>query len=159
MDKDIREVFGSISGGAAYKFGLFYHKKNQSWTCGSPLKPIRLTEDEAIQKAEEMRNNPVEGAEIISSFGPLDSEEDYEQLYKQLEHIPGINMVWRMKYYQMLFPTLFAPFYGQDIQLRVLHFLNQNQVIFLSFAWDKFHYMQENAMFPELSLLIFMGKM
>lgn len=30
-----------------------------------------------------------------------------------------------MKYYQMLFPTLFAPFYGQDIQLRVLHFLNQ----------------------------------
>ena len=34
-------------------------------------------------------------------------------------------MVWRMKYYQMLFPALFAPFYGQDIQLRVLHFLNQ----------------------------------
>ena len=76
MDKDIREVFGSISGGAAYKFGLFYHKKNQSWTCGSPLKPIHLTEDEAIQKAEEMRNDLVEGAEIISSFGPLDSEKD-----------------------------------------------------------------------------------
>ena len=30
-----------------------------------------------------------------------------------------------MKYYQMLFPILFAPFYGQDIQLDVLHFLNQ----------------------------------
>ena len=125
MDKEIREVFGSISGGAAYKFGLFYHKKNQSWTCGSPLKPVLLTEDEAIQKADEMRNDLVEGAEIISSFGSLDSEEDYKQLYIQLEHIPGINMVWRMKYYQMLFPTLFAPFYGQDIQLRVLHFLNQ----------------------------------
>lgn len=27
MDKEIREVFGSISGGAAYKFGLFWHKK------------------------------------------------------------------------------------------------------------------------------------
>lgn len=40
-----------------------------------------------------MRNDLVEGAEIISSFGPLDSEKDYEQLYKQLEHIPGINMV------------------------------------------------------------------
>ena len=77
MDKDIREVFGSISGGAAYKFGLFYHKKNQSWTCGSPLKPVLLTEAEAIQKADEMRNDLVEGAEIISSFGPLDSEEDY----------------------------------------------------------------------------------
>ena len=118
-----------------------------------------LTEDEAIQKADEMRNDLVEGAEIISSFGPLDSEEDYKQLYIQLEHIPGINMVWRMKYYQMLFPTLFAPFYGQDIQLRVLHFLNQNQVIFLSFAWAKFHYMPENAMFQESFLLIFTEKM
>ena len=30
-----------------------------------------------------------------------------------------------MKYYHLLFPTLLAPFYGQDIQLKVLHFLNQ----------------------------------
>ena len=87
-----REFFGSIAGGSAYKFGLFYHKKNQSWTCGSPLKPIHLTEDEAIQKAEEMRNDLVEGAEIISSFGPLDSEKDYEQLYKQLEHLSLIHI-------------------------------------------------------------------
>ena len=125
MDKDIREIFGSIAGGAAYKFGLFFHKKTQSWTCGSPAKPVKLTENEAIQKAEEIRNDLVAGAEIISSFGPLNSTADYEQLYKQLEHISGINTVWRMKYYQMLFPILFAPFYGQDIQLDVLHFLNQ----------------------------------
>lgn len=121
----MREIFGSIAGGAAYKFGLFFHKKTQSWTCGSPAKPVKLTENEAIQKAEEIRNNLVAGAEIISSFGPLNSTADYEQLYKQLEHISGINTVWRMKYYQMLFPILFAPFYGQDIQLDVLHFLNQ----------------------------------
>lgn len=121
----MREIFGSITGGAAYKFGLFFHKKTQSWTCGSPAKPVKLTENEAIQKAEEIRNDLVAGAEIISSFGPLNSTADYEQLYKQLEHISGINTVWRMKYYQMLFPILFAPFYGQDIQLDVLHFLNQ----------------------------------
>ena len=125
MDKDMREIFGSIAGGAAYKFGLFFHKKTQSWTCGSPAKPVKLTENEAIQKAEEIRNDLVAGAEIISSFGPLNSTADYEQLYKQLEHISGINTVWRMKYYQMLFPILFAPFYDQDIQLDVLHFLNQ----------------------------------
>lgn len=102
-----------------------FTKKTQSWTCGSPAKPVKLTENEAIQKAEEIRNDLVAGAEIISSFGPLNSTADYEQLYKQLEHISGINTVWRMKYYQMLFPILFAPFYGQDIQLDVLHFLNQ----------------------------------
>ena len=87
MDKDMREIFGSIAGGAAYKFGLFFHKKTQSWTCGSPAKPVKLTENEAIQKAEEIRNDLVAGAEIISSFGPLNSTADYEQLYKQLEHI------------------------------------------------------------------------
>lgn len=62
----------------------------------------------------------------ISSFDTLNSETDYEKLYKQLENIPGINTVWRMKYYHLLFPTLLAPFYGQDIQLKVLHFLKQN---------------------------------
>ena len=124
MDKSIH-LFGGISGGSAYKFGLFYHKKTQTWTCGSPLKPIPLTEDEAIHKAEEICNDLVEGAEIISSFGSLASLSDYERLYKQLEHLSGINTVWRMKYYHLLFPTLLAPFYGQDIQLKVLHFLNQ----------------------------------
>ena len=104
----MREIFGSIAGGAAYKFGLFFHKKTQSWTCGSPAKPVKLTENEAIQKAEEIRNDLVAGAEIISSFGPLNSTADYEQLYKQLEHISGINTVWRMKYYQMLFPILYT---------------------------------------------------
>lgn len=90
------------------------------------LKPIHLTEEEAIEKAEEIRDNLVIGAEIISSFDTLNSETDYEELYKQLENIPGINTVWRMKYYHLLFPTLLAPFYGQDIQLKVLHFLKQN---------------------------------
>lgn len=69
MDRDL-QIFGGISGGSAYKFGLFYHKKNQQWTCGSPLKPIHLTE-EAIEKAEEIRDNLVIGAEIISSFDTL----------------------------------------------------------------------------------------
>lgn len=159
MDKDIREVFGGISGGSAYKFGLFYHKKNQSWTCGSPLRPIHLTEEEAIQKAEEIRNDLIEGAEIISSFGPLNSEEDYEQLYKQLGHISGINMVWRMKYYQILFPTLFAPFYGQDIQLRVLHFLNQkpSDIPFIRMGQISLYVRKCNV--PGVVLPIFMERM
>ena len=125
MDRDIRETFGGISGGSAYKFGLFFLKKTQKWTCGSPLKPVILEEEDAILKAEEIRNNLVKGAEIISSFGDLDSVADYQKLYSKLEHISGINTVWRMKYYQILFPTLFAPFYGQNNQLDVLQFLKQ----------------------------------
>lgn len=107
-------------------FGLFnFHKKTQSWTCGSPAKPVKLTE-RGNQKAEEIRNDLVAGAEIISSFGPLNSTADYEQLYKQLEHISGINTVWRMKYYQMLFPILFAPFLWTRYTIGCITFSKSN---------------------------------
>ena len=46
--KGIRELYGSIAGGSAFKFGLFYHKKAQQWMTGSPSKPQVLTESEAI---------------------------------------------------------------------------------------------------------------
>lgn len=123
MDPEIREKFGSISGGSAYKFGLFFHKKKQEWISGSPIKPVVLSEEEAILKASEIRDDLVKGAEIISAFGTPESLSDYQALYRQLEDLPGINSVWQMKYYQMLFPEIFAPFYGQDIQLQVLHFI------------------------------------
>ena len=46
MDKEIREVFGSISGGAAYKFGLFYHKKSSPEHFG----------DESFLSGDELQN-------------------------------------------------------------------------------------------------------
>lgn len=115
MDPEVREKFGSISGGSAYKFGLFFHKKKQEWTSGSPLKPVVLSEEEAIVKASEIRDDLVKGAEIISAFGMPNSLSDYQALYNLLEDLPGINSVWQMKYYQMLFPKILSPFYGQDI--------------------------------------------
>lgn len=125
MDPEVREKFGSISGGSAYKFGLFFHKKKQEWTSGSPLKPVVLSEEEAIVKASEIRDDLVKGAEIISAFGMPNSLSDYQALYNLLEDLPGINSVWQMKYYQMLFPKILSPFYGQDIQLQVLHFIKE----------------------------------
>ena len=125
MDPEVREKFGGISGGSAYKFGLFFHKKKQEWTSGSPLKPVVLSEEEAIVKASEIRDDLVKGAEIISAFGMPNSSSDYQALYNLLEDLPGINSVWQMKYYQMLFPKILSPFYGQDIQLQVLHFIKE----------------------------------
>lgn len=49
MNKELRDTFGSISGGSAYKFGLFYHKKTSEWTTGAPTKPVILTEEQAIE--------------------------------------------------------------------------------------------------------------
>ena len=122
--KEIRELYGSIAGGSAYKFGLFYHKKNHQWTTGSPAKTQILTEEEAVRVAENIRDNLVEGAEILEAHTFVSSISDYELLYDELRHIPIIDNVWVLKYYQMLYPEILPVFYAKDYQVEVLKFLN-----------------------------------
>ncbi len=117
--------FGGIGGGSAYKYGLFYHKKNHCWITGSPSRPQKLSEEEAIKVAAGIRDNLVTGAKIISAHTDFDSVEGYEKLYDKLQNIPSIDSVWVLKYYQMLFPDILPVFYGKDIQTEVIHFLKQ----------------------------------
>lgn len=119
----MREIYGSIAGGSAFKFGLFYHKKNQCWTAGSPAKPQFLSEEEAIKVAEKIRDNLVDGAEILDAHTFVSSVTDYEFLYDELKHIPVIDNVWVLKYYQMLYPEILPVFYAKDYQIDVLRFL------------------------------------
>lgn len=121
----MREIFGSIAGGSAFKFGLFYHKKNHCWTTGSPSKHQTLTEEEAIEVATSIRDALVQGAKLIEAHKDIDTVEGYEQLYTKLQTIPGIDSVWMLKYYQMLFPETLPVFYGKNIQIEVLRFLKQ----------------------------------
>lgn len=121
----MREIFGSIAGGSAFKFGLFYHKKNHCWTTGSPSKNQTLTEEEAIQVAASIRDALVQGAKIIQEHHGFDTVEGYTHLYNKLSGIPLIDNVWVMKYYQMLFPEILPVFYGKDIQIEVLRFLKE----------------------------------
>ena len=119
----MREIYGSIAGGSAFKFGLFYHKKNQYWTAGSPGKPQFLSEEEAIKAAETIRDYLVDGAEVLDAHTFVSSVTDYEFLYEELSHIPIIDNVWVLKYYQMLYPEILPVFYAKDYQIDVLRFL------------------------------------
>ena len=119
----MREIYGSIAGGSAFKFGLFYHKKNQCWTAGSPGKPQFLSEEEAIKVAETIRDYLVDGAEVLDAHTFVSSVTDYEFLYEELSHIPIIDNVWVLKYYQMLYPEILPVFYAKDYQIDVLRFL------------------------------------
>lgn len=121
----MREIYGSIAGGSAFKFGLFYHKKNQCWTTGSPGKPQYISEEEAIKIAESIRDNLVDGAEVLDAHTFVSSVTDYEFLYEELRHIPIIDNVWVVKYYQMLYPEILPVFYAKNYQIDVLRFLKQ----------------------------------
>ena len=119
----MRELYGSIAGGSAFKYGLFYHKKNHCWTSGSPGKPQTLTEDEAISVATSIRDNLLEGAQIIQQHKNFATAEGYTNLYNKLNHISLIDNVWMLKYFQMLFPEVLPVFYAKNYQIDVLRFL------------------------------------
>ena len=121
FNPELTEFFGSIKGGNSYKYGLFY-SSNGAWMTGSHQKPRELTQDEAINIGTEIRDRLVAGARIISSYGPVNEIDDYKKLYKLLEEATNgdINKVWFMKYYQMLYPDLFAPNYSDYAQRIVL---------------------------------------
>ena len=117
----IKDTFGSIKGGNAYKYGLYYSTQG-SWMTGSGQKPRQLTEEEAIEVGTKLRDHLVAGANAIKEYGPLTTLDDYKKLHKILSDVTegDIERVWFLKYYQMLYPELFATNYSDYAQRTVL---------------------------------------
>ena len=117
----IKDTFGSIKGGNAYKYGLYYSTQG-AWMTGSHQKPRQLTEEEAIEVGTKLRDHLVAGANAIKEYGPLSTLEDYKKLHKTLHDVTegDIERVWFLKYYQMLYPELFATNYSDYAQRTVL---------------------------------------
>lgn len=126
FDSDCRFIYGSIKSGTAYKYGLHYSQKNSSWAAGTGRNPQFLSEEEAIELGTKIRDNLIAGAEVISSVGDISTIEDYEELYGELYQVTDgfINRVWFLKYYAMLFPTMFPPNYSTAAQNTIIEKLN-----------------------------------
>lgn len=125
-------IFGSISGGSAYKFTL-YKKKDSGWVYGSSLKSENLTEDEAIQVGTKIRDAIVKGAEYIKN-AKLNTIDDYNKLESELNEIFKDTYVnpthsWIHKYYTIVFPDKFAKWhsdYGRKKQLETFNIIPNN---------------------------------
>lgn len=125
-DDDFQTVtYGSISGGSAYKFIIFRRSSDGVWVSGSSQKPEELTEEEAIIKARSVRDNLVQGAEIIENLlgGENVTMSQYIQLQiefdKQLDFNMN-NLGWVHKYYHMIFPDKIDDFHNKDWQKNAL---------------------------------------
>lgn len=129
FDAAMRDLFGSIKSGTAYKYGLFYSKKHRSWVTGSGKVPKSLSEEEAVELGTQIRDYLLDGAEIILSLGAgrPESLDGYRELYAELNEATGgyINRVWFMKYYHMLAPHLFPPIYSWTAQSTVLNAIGE----------------------------------
>lgn len=114
--------FGSIKSGNAFKYGLHYSQKKQTWMSGSYVNPEPLTEEEAIALGTKIRDALLIGYKIIKNTERLDTIADYLDLYQKLDlQTEGyINKIWFMKYYHIFFPNIFPNFYSLNAQTNVL---------------------------------------
>ena len=125
MNKACRSYFGSISGGSAYKFGLFQKKETEQWMTGSPQKPQELSEEEALVLGKTIREALVNGARIIAD-ADLHTLEDYEKLDLELHETLGdrfYNLGWIHKYFSIIFNDKLSCFHSTEWQLHVLRAL------------------------------------
>lgn len=122
FDDNLRRFFGSIKSGTAYKYGLHYSKKNQTWATGTGMKPSFISEDEAIVVGTKLRDCLIAGAEILKDKKSLDSLEDFNAIYDTLLKATDgyINRVWCLKYYHLIFPDLYPPIYSESAQRTAL---------------------------------------
>ncbi len=115
-DEELPSLFGSISGGSAYKFGIFRKKETGAWTTGSHQKPVTLTVEEAILIARRNRDQFIKGAELLAALPAHGSIADYEQLQLGLERVaPDVNDTsWGHKYFSLLYPDKLDDFHNPD---------------------------------------------
>lgn len=125
---EIRDLFGSIKGGSAYKYGLYFSIDGK-WMAGTNRNPKELTEDEAVELGSRIRDCLIAGADVIETCTDLETVEDYKKLYMQLNTATEghINKSWFMKYYFMMFPELFASDYSDAAQRTVLSAIGKVQ--------------------------------
>lgn len=125
MNKECKSYFGSISGGSAFKFGLFQKKATGEWLTGSSQKQQVLSEDEALALGKKIRDALVAGARIIQN-ADLNSLEAYEKLDDDLKVNVGIqyyNLGWFHKYFSIICNDKLSGFHSDDWQMHVLRSL------------------------------------
>lgn len=115
--------FGGIGGGSQFKYPLYYYSKKQKWCSGGSLKnQVEYTEEEAIERAEDIRNklvalfNLVESTDLthIENFALIQNLMNSDSLYRK---------IWVFKYLHMLYPEVFSTFYSWNWLSKVVKFL------------------------------------
>ena len=116
-DADFPNVFGSISGGSAYKFGIFQTADTNVWMGGSGQQPRPFSLEEAIEKARSQRDQFIAGERVLRAWTSR-GEVDYLAVQREVEAAaPELaETAWGHKYFSLLVPNLIDPNHGRDYQ-------------------------------------------
>jgi 5-methylcytosine-specific restriction protein B len=110
--------FGGLAGISAFKFGLFCRKETGIWTTGTPVKPVEISVQQAIEIAREDRNQLLEGCKLLESMPINGTYMDYENLQRNMDRLaPKIsNSTWGHKYFSILYPDQLDPIHIFSLQ-------------------------------------------
>jgi len=117
-DEEFPNIFGSIAGGSALKFGIYRSSETGQWMTGSPQRQRVLTLDEAVERARQHRDQLVRAAGLVAALPDQADNLDYIRLQADLEReAPDIHdTAWGHKYINLLFPQKLDDFHVIDFQ-------------------------------------------
>ena len=117
-DDEFPGHFGSIAGGSALKFGIFWSKETGTWVTGSPQDVKELTVVEAVDIARKHRDQLVQGVERIGKLPDLADDAEYRKLQEELNRIAPVvsNLAWGHKYFSLLAPEKIDDYHNADFQ-------------------------------------------
>jgi 5-methylcytosine-specific restriction protein B len=117
-DEEFPARFGSISGGSAFKFGIFRSKESGTWVSGSPQNVKELTVTEAVEIARRQRDELIRGTERIGTLPGLADDAEYRRLQEDLGRIaPSVSdLAWGHKYFSLIHPEKLDDYHSPDYQ-------------------------------------------
>ncbi|MCL4851113.1 MAG: hypothetical protein KJZ78_06985 [Bryobacteraceae bacterium] len=111
--------FGSIAGGSALKFSIFYRKESGSWMGRSPGNlPVEISEADALAQARKHRDQLLAGADLLRMLPPAATDEDYQHLQAAMDSQASdvSDLAWGHKYFSLLFPDKLDDYHNADLQ-------------------------------------------
>ena len=117
-DDEFPARFGSIGGGSALKFGMYWAADTKQWMGGSGKQQSRLTTDEAVARARTQRDQLLAGARVLAGVPTDPAAVDYSALQDAIvKAAPDLaETSWGHKYFSLLFPEIIESFHGADYQ-------------------------------------------
>ena len=119
--------FGSIAGGTAYKYNLFYSRNDETWKTSFGEGGQRsISQEEALEIGKQIRDALIAGADVIAKHEALTTVNDYNNLLIELNAVipQYITKMWFLKYYHMMFPHILPNFFNEAWQKHILCNLN-----------------------------------
>jgi 5-methylcytosine-specific restriction protein B len=118
-DDEFPARFGSISGGSAFKFGVFRRKETGTWvTADEGNNSKDLAVEEAVAIARKHRDQLLRGEGHLRQLPPNGADDDYRRLQEILDQdAPDVgDLAWGHKYFSLLAPEKLDDYHNPDFQ-------------------------------------------